>query len=205
MTALAEAPDIFLVRHGETTWNRIGRHQGQLNSVLTLEGVRQAEAVGRRLGREISDWRDVRIFCSPLFRCQQTAAGACDAAGVDVERIVYDERLQERHFGEWQGLTDAEITARFPEEWAARQRDLWNYVIPGGGENYETLERRLGDWLAEQEAGQRIVLVTHGQAGRALRRRYLGLAPDQALALPEPQDAVIHLRGGEARTLDGDF
>ncbi len=198
-------PEIFLVRHGETTWNRIGRHQGHLDSALSLNGITQVRGVARRLAREIGDWSAVVIACSPLFRCRKTAAILCDEAGADVERIVYDDRLKERSYGHWQGLTDAEIIARHPDEWAAREADRWSYAVPGGGENYPATGERLAAWLAEQAADRPIVLVTHGQAGRALRGRYLGLSPSETLALPEPQTAAFHLADGKVRLLEGDY
>ena len=200
-----ERPDIFLVRHGETTWNRIGRHQGQTESVLTLNGMHQVQGVGRRLAREIDDWGSVKIFCSPMYRCRQTAAVICDEIAVDTETITYDDRLKERSFGSWEGMTDEEIAARFPADWAARESDKWNYVIAGGGENYPALEARMGDWLDDQSLNTRIVLVTHGQAGRALRRRYLEISPEDALVLPEPQTAAFRLANGASQTLEGDF
>ena len=198
-------PEIFLVRHGETTWNRIGRHQGHLDSALSLNGIIQVRGVARRLACEIGDWSAVVIACSPLFRCRKTAAILCDEAGADVERIVYDDRLKERSYGHWQGLTDAEIIARHPDEWASREADRWFYAVPGGGENYPAVGERLAAWLAEQAADQPIVLVTHGQAGRALRGHYLGLSPTETLALPEPQTAAFHLANGKARLLKGDY
>jgi len=198
-------PEIFLVRHGETTWNRIGRHQGHTESVLTLNGIRQAEVVGRRLKREIDDWEAVQIWSSPMYRCRQTAAVICDTIGIDPETIRYDDRLKERCFGAWEGLTDKEIIARYPDEWAARDSDTWNYVIAGGGENHVVLEERVGAWLAEQKPDSRILLVTHGQAGRALRRRVLGLQPDEALSLPEPQAAAFRLSDGTSERLEGEF
>ena len=198
-------PEIFLVRHGETMWNRIGRHQGHLDSALSLNGITQVRGVARRLTREIGDWSAVVIACSPLFRCRKTAAILCDEAGVDVERIVYDDRLKERSYGHWQGLTDAEIIARHPEEWASHEADRWSYAVPGGGENYPATGERLAAWLAEQAADRPIVLVTHGQAGRALRGRYLGLSPTETLALPEPQTAAFHLADGKARLLEGNY
>ena len=197
-------PEIYLVRHGETTWNRIGRHQGQLDSVLTLNGIAQASGVARRLAREINDWSTVAIACSPLFRCRQTAAILCDEVGIDDRCIVYDDRLKERCYGHWQGFTDAEIIARHPDEWAAREADRWSYAVPGGGENYPMIGERLADWLSEQPVDRPIVLVTHGQAGRALRGRYLGLSPAETLALPEPQTAAFHLADGKVRHLAGD-
>ena len=198
-------PEIFLVRHGETRWNRIGRHQGHLDSELSSKGITQVRGVARRLAREIGDWSAVAIACSPLFRCRKTAAILCQEAGADVESIVYDDRLKERSYGHWEGLTDAEIIERYPDEWAAREADRWSYAVPGGGENYPAIGERLATWLAEQAADRPIVLVTHGQAGRALRGRYLGLSPRETLALPEPQTAAFHLAHGKARLLEGDY
>ena len=198
-------PEIFLVRHGETTWNRIGRHQGHLDSVLTLNGIAQARGVARRLAHEIDDWTAVVIACSPLFRCRQTAVILCDEVGVNVKHIVYDDRLKERCYGHWQGLTDVEIIARHPNEWAAYEAARWSYAVPGGGENYPATSARLAAWLAEQAADQPVVMVTHGQAGRVLRGRYLGLSPAETLAQPEPQTAAFHLADGKARLLEGDF
>ena len=195
-------PEIFLVRHGETTWNRIGRHQGQLDSVLTLEGIRQAENIGLQLKWEIDNWDSVRLFCSPLFRCRQTAAMISDTVGINFERFVYDERLKERCFGDWQGLTDREIIAQYPEAWKARERDIWNYTISGGGENYPTLAVRVSEWLDEQPANSRIVLISHGQTSRALRFRYLGLSPEESLKLPVPQNITFRLFEGQSQSLD---
>ena len=196
-------PEIFLVRHGETTWNRIGRHQGHLDAPLTLAGVRQVQGVTRRLAREISDWTTVTLACSPQFRCRQTMAVLCDQAGAEVERTVYDDRLKERSYGHWEGLTDAEIMARHPNEWRRREADRWSYVIPGGGENYPAAGDRAMAWLADQPPDRPVVLVTHGQLGRALRGRLLGLDAAATLALPVPQTAAVHLSGGRARWLDG--
>jgi len=199
---LKSLPEVFLVRHGETTWNRIGRHQGQMDSVLTLKGIRQAESVGQQLKRKIENWDSVRLFCSPLFRCQQTAAVISDTVGINFERFIFDERLKERSFGDWQGLTDSEIIAKYPEAWAARELDVWNYAISGGGENYPALVVRVSEWLGEQPANSRILLVSHGQTGRALRFHYLALPPEEALKLPVPQNVAFRLFERQAYSLD---
>ncbi|MBM09411.1 MAG: hypothetical protein CMF69_07525 [Magnetovibrio sp.] len=194
-------PEIFLVRHGETMWNRIGRHQGQLESVLTLEGIRQAKSVGLQLKQQIKEWDTIHLFCSPLFRCRQTAAVISDVAGINFEQFIYDERLKERCFGSWEGLTDEEIIVQHSNDWAMRQRDPWNYIIPGGGENYPSLATRVGNWLDEQEINSRILLVSHGQTGRVLRFLYLGLSPLEALNLPVPQNIAYRLFEGESKSL----
>ena len=196
-------PEIFLIRHGQTTWNRIGRHQGQLESVLTSYGIKQVHGIAKRLAQVIPKLPLVAFACSPLFRCQQTAVIICDELGVNIDNINYDKRLMERNFGNWQGLTDAQIIKRFPQEWEFRKVDPWSYSIPGGGENYNELSDRVLSWLREQKVNKPIIIVTHGQTGRALRGHLLGLSNKETLILPEPQNAAYHIKNGKAKYLEG--
>ena len=64
---------IYLLRHGETEWNRAGRIQGHRDSPLTDRGRTQARATGERLRRLIADWPDFRLIASSLGRCRETA------------------------------------------------------------------------------------------------------------------------------------
>ncbi len=105
---------IYLVRHGETTWNRVGRQQGHLDSPLTSRGIEQAHAVGRALRRALPDVDTVCIETSPLGRARQTATILCNELGLDETALVTEPLLSEANFGVWQGLTHAEIDARYP-------------------------------------------------------------------------------------------
>ena len=97
-------PEIFLVRHGETVWNRSGHYQGQLDAPLTENGQDQARAVGH-LARQIYDERGVMPFyCSPLGRCRQTAALICESGEIDGTHIITDLRIQELHCGHFELL-----------------------------------------------------------------------------------------------------
>lgn len=171
---------------------------------MTLLGTAQARAVGHLLKLEITDWDDVPMACSPLFRCLQTAAIICDEIGFDVERVTYDDRLMERHWGRWQTLLDSEIRVRYPDDWAARAADKWGWPFPGGGENYPMLEERISGWLAEQTPDQTMVVVSHGEAGRIIRRLYLGTSPEETVSLPVPQNAVFRLEGDTCEELPTD-
>ena len=198
-------PEIYLVRHGETEWNRIDRYQGQLDSPLTEAGQAQARAVGRRLAADLADPAELTFHCSPLGRCRATAALVAEEAGIDAASIIYDDRLMERRYGRWKGLAMDEISRRFPEDIDGLRREYWTYVIPGGGESMPALQARLGAWLAEQPDGAPLIAVSHGIAGKALRGLYLGLAPADTIALNEPQGAVMHLRDGRETILEGIF
>ncbi|HEY0002112.1 MAG TPA: bifunctional RNase H/acid phosphatase, partial [Actinoplanes sp.] len=110
--SLDDATRIILVRHGETTLTRSGRYSGRGDVPLTDEGAALAMAAG---GRVAGISRDVTaVVCSPLGRCTRTAELiAAEVGGVPV--TVLDD-LIECDFGEWEGLTFAEVHERWPRE-----------------------------------------------------------------------------------------
>jgi probable phosphoglycerate mutase len=122
---------IYLVRHGETTWNRVGRQQGHLDSPLTPKGIEQARAAGRALRRALPALANVCIETSPLGRARLTATILCDELGLDEGAIVIAPLLIEANFGAWQGHTHAEIDAQYPGARQAREAHKWHYVVPG--------------------------------------------------------------------------
>jgi probable phosphoglycerate mutase len=159
------AVELVLVRHGETAWNRERRVQGQLDTPLNDEGVRQARAAARRLAadarRARGDGAPAALVTSDLLRCRQTAEPIGAALGVEP---ALDARLRERHFGVFQGRTWTEILrddADRAARWHARDPDL----EVEGGESLRTFARRVEDALASlaaAHAGRTLVVVTHG-------------------------------------------
>jgi probable phosphoglycerate mutase len=193
---------IYLLRHGETEWNREGRLQGHGDSPLTERGLAQAVAMGGALRRDIGDGRlgDFTLVSSPQGRALATARFAATVIAHDPTAIVEEPRLRECGFGKWEGEIYAEIEALYPEEWRAREADHWNYQPPGG-ESYAQVADRVGAWLAEQPADARLIVVSHGLAGRILRGLYLGAPREDFFAMAEPQDAVFRLSGGQIESL----
>lgn len=184
---------IYLVRHGETLWNREGRMQGQLDSPLTTRGEDQARRVGEAL-RGLVD-KDISMISSPLGRTRRTAEIVCEALDRDVASCTHDDRLKEMTWGSWDGLTRDEIEVRDPGALARRAQDRWQYVPPGG-ESYRMLAARVQSWLDDVPAEIHLVVVAHGAVGRVLRGLYAGLPRGEALSLEEPQDAFFRLYGG---------
>jgi alpha-ribazole phosphatase len=147
---------IWLVRHGQTEFNKARRYQGASDSLLTPYGMRQAEALARRLRRI-----PFRVaIVSPSSRAQLTAETILGDRDLP---IVEDERWSETHHGRWEGLTYREVRARFPEEAVARFADAL-HGRPTGGESLAEVERRVMDgWraLLQQHPGGRVLVVTH--------------------------------------------
>ena len=195
--------EIYLVRHGETVWNRSGHYQGQLDAPLTANGEDQARAVGRLARTIFAERGEMPFFCSPLGRCRQTAGLLCETGGIDPATIVHDPRIQELHCGHWQTSTRKEVRERWPDEVAAYKADVWNYEIPGGGETGPRLLARARAGLAALPASGPVLAVRHGMIGRCIRGLGRGLSPDEILSLEGPQGVIYHLKDGREMILDG--
>ncbi len=148
---------LILLRHGQTQFIVDKRFQGQMEAPLTRLGERQAELAGARLAHPhaapplpIPDTAPFAIVHSPLSRALRTAelvAGAMDAAGRATPPLRPDAGFLEIAQGEWEGLTDTEITARFGESLAAWRRWPTRFHAPGG-ESLEQVRARVETSLA---------------------------------------------------------
>ena len=159
---------ILFVRHGETDWNLARRVQGHTDRPLNAAGLEQAEALAAQLAGEPLD----AVYSSDLLRAYETARVLAASRELEV-RSVPD--LRERDFGTWEGLTDEEILARYPE---ARHAP-W-----GDAETREEMSRRVIAALhriAEAHPGGRVLVVGHGGPLRALLR-HCGGSGDGAIA-----------------------
>jgi probable phosphoglycerate mutase len=146
---------ILLVRHGETDWNAERRVQGHSDTPLNETGRSQARALAEELADEGID----AVYSSDLLRAHETARIVARARGLEVTSI---RDLRERHFGTWEGLTDDEIFARFPEA----RNGSW-----GDGESREEMAGRVLQALqriAETHEGGRVLVVSHGGPLRAV-------------------------------------
>jgi broad specificity phosphatase PhoE len=189
---------IYLVRHGQTEFNRERRIQGHVDSPLTELGVRQAQAVGRLLRDLIREPDGWRLISSPLGRAHATAeiiAGAMGGLPVEL-----DDRLKEMSWGPHDGRLRAELEAENPETFA---KSGWAFDA-SSGESYEDVATRVGDWLTglPPEPGRKIIAVSHGISGRVLRGLYANLPRDEAGQQDVPQDAVYRLQHGGVGRID---
>lgn len=148
---------LYLVRHGESVWNQDGIVQGQAGPGLTDRGHEQAEHLGAWLADEVH--RDVAFVSSDLERCLETAAPFAERLGREPTTF---EDLRERHFGEWQGLSRAELEDRNPDLWK-RFRAREDVVGEAGGESTPVLNDRVVPRLRALAAAAPVtVVVTHG-------------------------------------------
>jgi broad specificity phosphatase PhoE len=154
---------LLLARHGQTDLNVDERWQGRIDAPLNAAGVAQAQNLARELPAGID-----ALVASPLLRARQTAAPAAERLGLAVR---LDADFRERDFGVFEGLTEAEVAAQFPELAARNAAYRWDMEPPGAESTRAVVERvaRGLQRLCDGHRGQTVLLVSHGFVVRCLR------------------------------------
>jgi len=168
------AGTVVLLRHARTAYNASLRLQGQIDIPLDDVGRWQAGEGGSALA---SSHRATRIVSSDLGRALETATAYADALGGAL--VQTDARLRERGFGEWEGMTGEELSARWPEEYAAWRRGA--EPAGAGAESKAEVAARMAEAVAEHaeqlDDDATLVLVSHGAAISLAVTALLGLDP----------------------------
>lgn len=148
---------IFLARHGETDWNAQERWQGHADPPLNARGRDQARALAAKLARVSFE----AVYSSDLARARETAEIVAFARGMSV---YTDRGLREIDVGSWQGLTNDEVTERFPDR------------VRTDGEAVEVFRDRV--LAALRTIGRHhegdVLVVAHGGCARTVQRHLLG-------------------------------
>jgi probable phosphoglycerate mutase len=191
------SPVLYYIRHGETDWNVEGRLQGSHDIPLNATGRKQAMACGAIL--EALTVRDGSLLdaldyvSSPLSRARETMEIVRRRIALAPTAYRVDARLAELSFGNWEGLTLAEVRRREPALLAERERNKWRFVPPAA-ESYAQLAVRMRAWYDDLERDS--VVVAHGGTARALMV-VLGIAAERAAPnTPIDQGVVYRIADG---------
>lgn len=176
---------IYVVRHGQTDWNKEARIQGGTDNPLNATGLEQAAA----LGRTLADVRLDAVYTSSLQRARQTAAAFEGRAPI----VALDE-LRERHFGKFEGASEKD--AALVADWNKR-RFTWADDMEGG-ESLESQSKRAESVLRKirerHKDGGTVAIVAHGGINPILVSHILGLPPQEgAAAIAQSNDEVYRL------------
>lgn len=161
----------YLVRHGETDWNRLGRFQGQSDTALNAQGLAQAEDTARAA----REWNLTAIYSSPLARTMQVAEAVSQQTGLPV---AVRAGLKEMALGELEGIQGEAMRAGWPEVYNT-WRDYPGEVVMPGGESLAGLQERVWEVVRELEQAHspedNLALISHNFAIRAICARLLGM------------------------------
>lgn len=173
---------LTLLRHGQSQWNLENRFTGWVDVDLSPQGEAEARTAGEKL-------RDVPVdvvFTSVLKRSIRTADIALEAAGKHNLPTHRSQALNERHYGDLQGLNKAETAAIHGDEQVRIWRRSYD-IAPPNGESLKDTQERVAPYYNEQiapllRAGTNVLVVAHGNSLRALIMFVEHLTPEQILA-----------------------
>jgi len=157
---------IYIVRHGQTDWNAAHKLQGATDIPLNEAGIKEAHDVAE----ELKDVKFDVVYCSPLQRAKKTCEIIWDG------KIVFDDRLRERSFGEFEGHNPYNHESHFS--------DIYNWVKDldiGGGERVSEFEKRVFEFfdeILEKHPNKTILVVCHGGVIRMAKGYFMGKPND---------------------------
>ena len=179
---------LCLLRHGQSQWNLENRFTGWVDIPLTEAGRAEARAAGERLAQRGIHW-DV-AYTSVLSRANETLDIALKELGQTGLPILTDQALNERMYGDLQGLNKDETAAKFGAEQVHIWRRSYDVPPPNGESLKDTQERALpyfrGQIEPQLRAGQNVLVVAHGNSLRAIVMALEGLTPEQILKVEIP-------------------
>ena len=175
---------LILIRHGQSVWNAENRFTGWTDVELSEKGVGEAEKAGELL----SEIRFGVVHTSGLIRAQRTAEIIMSRNTVSGKvPVMRDERLNERHYGDLQGLNKAETAERH----GAEQVHIWRRsfdVPPPGGESLKMNAERTIPYFEENivpdlKEGKNVLVSAHGNSLRSIVMHIESISPEEIVSL----------------------
>lgn len=178
-------PYLIILRHGQSVWNKENKFTGWVDVELAEQGIAEAKAAGNK----IKGFKLHAAFTSALKRAQQTLSLALENAGVNIP-VTKDAALNERMYGDLQGLNKAETAAKYGDEQVHIWRRSFDIAPPNGESLKDTADRVIPYFEAKiapkLRAGENILIAAHGNSLRALIMHLEGLSPSEILKIEIP-------------------
>jgi len=179
-------PKLILLRHGESQWNLENRFTGWVDVPLSPKGEQEAAEAGRLL----KNFQIDKLYTSVLKRAIDTASIALAAAGKGDIPTERDQALNERHYGDLQGLNKAETAEKFGDEQVKLWRRSYDVRPPNGESLKDTAARTLPYFeehvMKDIEDGKNVLVVAHGNSLRSIVMSLDKMNEQQVLELNIP-------------------
>jgi len=186
---------LVLIRHGQSVWNATNRFTGWTDVELSEKG----EIEATNAGKQLADVRFDVVHTSALIRAQRTAEIVMSKNRVSGEiPTKEDERLNERHYGDLQGLNKAETA----EIHGAEQVHIWRRsfdVPPPGGESLEMTAERTIPYFVEEiipdlDSGMNVIVAAHGNSLRSIVMHIEAISPEDITSLEIPTGVPMYYK-----------
>lgn len=194
--------NIYLVRHGETDWNRATKLQGQVDIDINENGVAQAEKAAKRLEQVPFE----RVFCSPLTRARHTAGILIGERDIP---LTTDDRLKEINFGKWEGTLDRVALANPAVPIYDFFKRPGSYAPGADAESFTQLYARSHDFVEKvliplENQVETVLVVAHGALNRSILNPIAGVPVSDFwhFRMGNCATAVIECKDGKLKLLD---
>lgn len=182
---------LILLRHGQSTWNLENKFTGWIDVPLTEQGEKEA----RRAGEHLKGVKIDKAYTSVLSRAIETLRIALEAACQTDVPTEYDQAINERMYGDLQGLDKAETAKKFGDEQVKLWRRSYDIAPPNGESLKDTAARALPYFrekiLPDVKAGKTVLVSAHGNSLRAIVMELDHLTREQVLELNIPNGVPI--------------
>ncbi len=172
---------LVIFRHGQSVWNLENKFTGWVDVELTEKGVEEAKNAGLKL----KGFKFDLAYASSLQRAQKTLALALEQSGQSNVPVTYNQALNERMYGDLQGLNKADTVVKFGEEQVKIWRRSYDIAPPNGESLKDTAARVIpyfeSEIVPKLKAGKNIVIAAHGNSLRALIMYLEKMTPAQIL------------------------
>lgn len=172
---------LIIFRHGQSVWNLENKFTGWVDVELSPKGVEEAVNAGLKLKGYHFDY----AYASALKRAQNTLTLALQSAAHPAIAPIYDKALNERMYGDLQGLNKAETAQKYGDEQVKIWRRSFDVPPPNGESLKDTAARVLpyfeAEILPKLKAGKNVVIAAHGNSLRALIMYLEKMSPEQIL------------------------
>jgi 2,3-bisphosphoglycerate-dependent phosphoglycerate mutase len=179
-------PKLVIVRHGQSQWNLENRFTGWIDIDLSPKGIEEAKSAGKKL----VGYKFDKAFTSALTRAQKTLDIILEEIGEKDIPVEKDKALNERMYGDLQGLNKDETREKFGAEQVHIWRRSYDVAPPNGESLKDTAARVLPYWEAkivpELKSGKSILISAHGNSLRALVMHLENLSKEEILATEIP-------------------
>lgn len=182
---------LVLIRHGQSQWNLENKFTGWIDIPLSPKGEEEA----REAGEKIKNFKFDKVYTSVLDRAIKTYEIAAKVAGFNNLPVEKDKALNERMYGDLQGLNKDDMRKKFGAEQVHIWRRSYDVPPPNGESLKNTAERVLPYWHShiekDLEAGKNILVVAHGNSLRALIMFLDNLTGEEVVKLEIPTGVPI--------------
>ncbi len=172
---------LVIFRHGQSTWNLENKFTGWVDVELTPKGIEEAKAAGLKLKGYIFDY----AYSSALKRAQNTLTLAMQTLGHKPLTPIYNQALNERMYGDLQGLNKAETTVKYGDAQVKIWRRSYDIPPPNGESLKDTAARVIPyfetEIIPKLKQGKNVVIAAHGNSLRALIMYLEKMTPEQIL------------------------